>query len=206
MTLEQAQEVFRLSYAEEVNKYSEDTPNFRYWFRSGPHDGEADIERRYNLGLAQVRRFVEYYTEIAPDEETWVTHNGDLAVEFPFEIELGTVPVRGYIDDVIDLPKSLRVRDNKTGKDPGDVMQLKLYGIAIEHEFDVKVTSGDYWMGRTGTPTVPYNLTQWSEEWVTDEFGKLDTAIRNGEFDPDPEPNKCTMCSVSVHCDAAIFS
>jgi putative RecB family exonuclease len=54
LSLEAAQDVFREEYAKEVGEYTEITPNFDWWFASGPYRGAADVERRYLIGLEQV--------------------------------------------------------------------------------------------------------------------------------------------------------
>src|ERR1700744_3608116 len=43
MTLEEAQDLFRVEYSKEVGKYTEITPNFGWWFKSGQYDGETDV-------------------------------------------------------------------------------------------------------------------------------------------------------------------
>lgn len=202
MTLEEVQDVFRTAYAEETAKYTDKTPNFQHWSWSGPYNGEKDIERRYNLGLEQTARYVEYYTNQAPHEVPWVTPQGELAVEIGFEVDLDGVEVRGFIDMVLED----RVRDNKSGKMPGDDFQLATYKIGLKKKYGKEINVGDYFMGRTGRPTVAYKLGAWTEERVTEEYHKLDENIRAERFDPDPEPDKCKMCSVNHACDAAIFS
>lgn len=205
MTVEQMEEVYRESYAEEVNKLCETTPNFNHWFRSGPYAGEVDVQRRFNLGLEQVARYPAWYAKY-PDEEIWVAPDGQPAIELFFKIDLDGIQVRGYIDAVIRFKSTgcLRVRDTKSGKSPGDDLQLGVYAVAVAEHFGVEQpTTGDYWMGVSGKATQPYDLTKWTRERVTEEFHKLADNIVNERFDPEPEKSKCMFCSVSASCKFA---
>lgn len=200
-TVEELSEVYAESYAEEVNGYLADTPNPRYWFRSGPYDGEADIERRFDLGQAQVGRYVEYYDN-HPDEVIWRTPGGEPGIELGFTAELGGVAVRGYIDAVIHHPNyGVIVRDNKSGNKPGNGFQLAVYAEGIRQEHEQSVAIGDYWMGRNGKPTVPYHLTGWDYEALSAEFSAIDEGVKAERFDPKPEPNKCGFCQVKTACE-----
>ncbi|WP_218951912.1 RecB family exonuclease [Amycolatopsis anabasis] len=199
MSLADAQDVFRETYAASVNEMCEDTPNLDFWYRSGPYRGEVDIERRYGLGLGQVEKYIEYYTVKAPDEVIWITPDGEPAIELEFDIDLDGVRVKGFIDQVVDG----KPRDIKTGNKPGDDFQLGVYGVALEVEHGLKPTEGDYWMGRSGKPTVPYDISEWTRERVTEEFHRLDENIQAERFDAKPEPSKCGFCSVATACPFA---
>jgi len=94
-------------------------------------------------------------------------------------------------------------RDNKTGNLPGDAFQLAVYAVALNKTYDTEVVEGDFWMGKTGKPTFGYDLTEWSEERLTDSFGEMDDGVRMEYFDPDPEPGKCRFCSVQSACKYA---
>ncbi len=214
MTLEAVQQVFAEAYAREVNKLCEDSPNFRVWFRSGPYDGEQDVERRFLLGLEQIRRYVEYYTEKHPEEVIWITPEGTPAIELKFEASFGGVDVRGYIDQVTTVTSGatpepsrmeppLVVRDIKSGNTPGDDFQLATYARALEQQYDVEISSGDYWMGRSGKPTIPYALDYWTAERLGEEYARVDDGIKGESFDPVPESSKCRFCSVASACDFA---
>lgn len=201
MTTEKAQEVYRESYAKHTNRLCEDTPNFGWWFASGPYKGETDVERRFGLGLDQVAGYVDYYTEKAPEEVIWITPEGEPAIELGFNIDLDGVPVRGFIDQVIDHPEhGPIVRDIKSGNKPGDDFQLAVYAVAVNELHGTEITTGDYWMGRKSKPTIPYKLDAWDKQAVTAEFHQVDADIRAEKFDPLPEPDKCRFCPVSSSC------
>lgn len=200
MTLEQAQDVFRESYSREVGKYAEITPNFDYWARSGPYAGEADLERRFNLGLEQVGKYLEWY-EKHPEEVIWISEDGTPGIELGFDIDLDGVLIRGFIDAVVWNDGEITVRDNKTGNKPGDEFQLAVYGVALSEQFGAHAPTGDYWMGRTGKPTKPYDLSGWTRDRVRSEFLQLQENIEAERFEPDPEPSKCLFCDVSNACE-----
>jgi len=184
MSLEEMKAVFAESYAVEVAQYTEITPRFDFWTWSGPYAGKVDLERRYGIGMEQTERYYRYYTETAPDEVIWIAPDGTPGIELGFVIELGDVPVRGFIDAIITMPDgSVRVRDNKTGKQPGDDFQLGVYSVAVSEQYGVdRPLTGDYWMGGPGKPTHPYDLSEWTTERLTVEFAELEAMIQQDDF------------------------
>lgn len=200
LTLEETQDVFRDSYCRHIDQACEGAPNFDFWFASGPYGGELDIERRYHIGLEQCERYIRWY-ENHPQEVIWIAPDGTPGIELGFDIDLDGVLVRGFIDAVIDTGEGLIVRDNKTGNSPGDDFQLGVYGVALAESFDiVPPTVGDYWMGKSGKPTVPYRIGEWTRGRVREAFLRLEENIQAGRFEPDPEPSKCRFCDVSWAC------
>lgn len=199
MTLEEMQQVYTESYDNHVNTYCDVTPNLEWWFWSGPYNGEADINRRYELGLQQCGRMLDWYGK-HQDEVVWIAPDGTPGIELGFDIDLDGIEIRGFIDLVMRAEHGPYVRDNKTGNKPGDDFQLAVYAIALEEQYGVEVYVGDYWMGRTGKPTKPYDLTDWTRETVRDKFVELQDNINAGDFPPDPEPSKCRFCDVSYSC------
>lgn len=201
MTLEEAQKIFGESYDAHTNRLLETTPNLDFWFRSGPYGGDQDIPRRYEIGMEQTARYVRYYTEKHPEEKPLRLSEDEFAVEWPFEVKFGDVPVRGVIDFVLEDGKP---RDNKTGNRPGDPFQLGTYAGVIEQLLDVKPTTGDFWMGKSGKPTIPIDLTDWTQQRLADVFGDADERIRNQQFDPDPDPDKCRFCPMAHACEYSV--
>lgn len=204
MTREQAKEVFRKSYKHHIDEACEETPNLSWWFSSGRYHGEQDISRRWHIGQEQVDKYIDW-REKHPDERIWITPDGEPAVELGFEMNLDGVPVRGFIDAVIvDEHGRLVVRDNKTGATPGDDFQLGVYKVALEVGYGVIAPVGDYWMGKTGKPTIPYDLSEWTPETVAARFKELDENIREKRFDPIPDADVCRRCDVSYDCPFAV--
>lgn len=204
LSLEEAQDIYRWFYAEGIEDLAGLTPNFEWWFWSGPYNGERDIERRYEIGLEQVDKF--YNWRQSPGQTIWVTPDGTPAIELAFKIELDGILVRGFIDAVVvDDDGELRVRDYKTGNSPGDDFQLGVYSVAIEELYGVKPPRGDYFLaGKKGVKprlTIPYDLSYWTREAVTERFYEVEACIQAGDFEPDPEPSKCGFCDVNLSCE-----
>jgi putative RecB family exonuclease len=200
MALAEVEDVYRASYEAHTNRLAADTPNFDYWFDSGPYRGEDDIERRYRVGLEMVGKYVHYYTELAPQEVIWITPEGEPAIELEFDIDLDGVQVKGFIDQVI---AEFGPRDIKSGANPGNTFQLKTYDVALDEMFEVRFGRGDYWMGKKGKPTKPYDLTGTSRQEIVDLFHEADEGIREERFDPEPESSKCFRCPVATACEFA---
>lgn len=203
MTLEDAQDVYRESYQTHINASCEKTPNFEFWFRSGPYDGEADTLRRFGLGLEQVERYIRW-AEKHPDEVPWKSEDDEtLGVELPFDIDLDGVPIRGFIDQVIPngCGDEVIVRDLKTGNQPGDDFQLGVYAVALSEQYGLFAPTGDYWMGKSGKPTYPYDLSEWTRERVSEKFRELEDNISAERFDPKPDPRTCAFCDVASSCE-----
>lgn len=209
MTLDEAQDAFRDSYVKNVDEYCEITPNFEWWFASGRYRGAEDLVRRYKIGLEQVEKYLAWYAG-HPHEVIWIAPDGTPGIEIGFDIELDGIPIRGFIDAVIVhqvepmMCGEIVVRDNKTGNNPGDDFQLGVYGVALAEQFGIEPPEfGDYWMGRTGKPTYPYPISQWTRERVADKFWELEENIQAERFEPLPEPSKCNFCEVSYSCEYA---
>jgi putative RecB family exonuclease len=203
MSLDEAKELFRSEYAAGINELCEVTPNFDWWFWSGPYNGERDIERRFEIGLEQVEKFFEWRQ--SPGQHIFAACDGKPAIELEFAINLDGIMVRGFIDAVVvDDDGELRVRDYKTGNSPGDDFQLGVYSVAVEELYGAKPPRGDYFMvGKRGAkPRIsgPYDLSRWTREAVSARFHEVEARIQAGDFEPDPEPGKCGFCDVNYYC------
>lgn len=191
------------SYSEEINKQTEHTPNMDFWYASGPYKGMTDVIRRRDLGLEQVQRYYEYRTDPNKPgfyDPIW-SQDGEKFVEWGFEDFLGDVPVRGFVDqvEIVGEGHELRVVDVKSGKDPGGVEQLKLYQIMVRRETGMSVPKGAYWMGKNGK-MVEFDLNDYPDELLIEEFTEVDQLILKEEFNATPEKKKCMFCSVSNSC------
>ncbi|WP_066904614.1 RecB family exonuclease [Mycolicibacterium houstonense] len=212
MTREEAYELFKESYADATNEAAEITPNLGWWFRSGMYDGYEDIPRRWDIGLEQVDKLVDWI-ETHPEEKIWVAPDGKPGIELEIDVELGGVQIRGFIDAVIEevvdsdpeeYTTELKIRDYKTGNEPGDDFQLAVYAVALKKMYGVEIEFGEYWMagkkGKKAFATHPFDLTDWPEEKVAARFLELEAKLEAGEFNPLPEPDKCKFCDVSLSC------
>lgn len=201
LTLDEVKRVTSESYAAHIEESTAVTPNLEYWHRSGPYDGEVDVERRYGLALEHVERLVSWHLA-HPDQTIWVAEDGTPAIEIGFDFELDGVLIRGFIDAVRVVDGEPRVVDYKSGaKVPDDPFQLGVYKIAMKHQYGLDVNSGEYFMTKTGKPTFPYDLSEYTTESVSAQFSELEDSIQAGRFEPSPEPSKCRMCSVSLACE-----
>lgn len=196
---EDVRDVFRKDYAHEVGIYLEETPNMSFWQHSGPYDGEADIERRYKVGLEHVDRYLLWYQK-HPEQIIWITPDGTPAIELEFDLDLGGVQVKGMLDQaIINELDVIVARDIKTGNKPGQVEQLSLAGVAITAaDPSVTPTKGDFLMTKSGYPTFPYDLIDVTV--LTDKFVTMDEAVRAGNFPAKPEDAKCARCDVADSC------
>jgi len=208
-SLEEMQLVYTEAFDRAVSEYTEQAPNFDEWFGSGwRYPAVKDLPRRFDIGLEQVEKYFRYYTEKHPDEVLYRTHDGQPFVEVGFELQLGEVWVRGYIDQVYWDPEGRvwRVRDVKTGKNPGDETQLAVYAVVVNEEYGTAIDSGDYWMARTGKPTLVYDLRAWPKSRIIDEFAELEEGVRAERFEPNPSKENCMFCPVQAACDYAALS
>src|SRR5690606_31117787 len=129
----------------------------------------------------------KYYTWTSahPEDVIWVSEDGTPGIELGFDVDLDGVRVRGYIDQVLkaDSDDSVRVRDVKTGAQPGDALQLKVYVVALEDTYGVKATSRVYWMVKKGEATIDYDLTMVSRLEVVDVFHSVNEGIKSENWD-----------------------
>lgn len=194
-------EIYEEEFIRSVSEQSETTPNFDYWFGSGPYSGPVDIERRFNLGREQLETLVDY--SISSSDKVWTAPDGNKAIELEFNVELGGVTVKGFIDQVVETKDGLMVRDIKTGAKPGDIFQLATYSEALRILYDVEINWGDYFMGKTGKPTKPIPITDEDRAGVHESFAWLEKEIQTGNFEPNPSRSNCTMCAVRSSCEWA---
>lgn len=214
MTRDEVADAARDSYAREVSKYTDETPNLNYWQASGPYRGPDDLVRRFDMLPVHVDRYIDW-ADNHDNEKVWAAPCDDpgctdpvVGSELGFDVEFGDVPVRGFIDLVIEQSlssgKALVVRDIKTGNTPGDDFQLGVYARAIEQVYKLpegSIDAGDYMMTKTGKATFPYDVSKWTNERVAEEFAILEEGIANEQFDPRPDPDKCRFCDVASSCD-----
>jgi putative RecB family exonuclease len=204
LTDEEVTTIYTEAYWDQINERLEDTPNYSEWFASGPYRGFTDIDRRYKIGLDQIQSYLEFYRNDSPMDIP-ITINGSMAIEIPAEGLIGSVPVRGVIDGIMETDSGLRVRDIKTGKRLGDPMQLKIYQELIIQNFGIKIRFGDFWSGQTGVTTPVADLDALSLDDLTSEFQRLEEGINSERFDPKPSP-ACAMCDVQHACPFAASS
>ncbi len=197
-------EIYRVAYWDEINKLMEETPNTDQWFASGPYRGWSDIDRRFGIGLDQIRKYLDFYQNDAPDETPAIV-KGSPAIEIPVEGLIGTVPVRGVVDSIMETARGLVIRDIKTGKRAPNPLQLKIYQILIEQHLSLEIRFGDFWSGQTGLTTPVMDLDNLDTAALTSDFERLEEGINSERFEPKPSP-ACGFCEVQHACPFAATS
>ncbi|QGH75499.1 Cas4 exonuclease [Mycobacterium phage BaconJack] len=199
LTREECYEIFKAEYADGINEATEETPNLGWWFASGRYRGQEDIERRWDIGLQQVDKTLDWIDN-HPSLEVWHTPGGTPGIELAIEFELDGIEIRGYIDAVLVLDGEVLVVDWKTGLKPGDDFQLAVYALALKQLYGVEITRGVYFMAKTGKPTYPYDLTDWTREKISARFHEMERKLEAGDFTPKPGAS-CARCDVALSCE-----
>lgn len=169
------------------------------WQTSGRRKPENDLEIRRDLGQHWVRLYAAW-----ADAEPWeiaTLPDGSRGIEIEFDVDFQGVPVKGYIDQLVEYPDgTLVVRDLKTGsKRPNEASQLGLYKVALEQNYGLEVPYGDFYLARDAKVTEPIGLSTYTYELFSDWYVPLDTAIELGLFMPNPG-DACRTCGVQYEC------
>lgn len=146
-------------------------------------------------GPSLVQAWVDWVT--ARVNEGWAI----LEIEHAFDLDLGGVPVRGYIDRVMADPQGqVYVIDLKTGSHaPSSALQTGIYSIGYEQNTGVKPTIGSYFMNRKAALTPPESLVRFTPELVGAWFDQARRAIEAEVFIPHAS-GLCRSCPVQQHC------
>lgn len=160
-------------------------------------DGEPAIELEFNIDLDGVlmRGFIDQVVWVRPPlpdkprtASGAVSKSRDAQEEWARRIAVWE-----------ELAFLLRVRDIKTGRNPGDPFQIGVYIVAIAEQLGIEVPAGDFWMARKGKATAPF--TPMTRDRIVELVHKADRGIKAGEFPPNPEEDRCTMCAFRTSCE-----
>lgn len=202
LTAAEAVKVFEAAYEQGITELLETEPDPDRWLTGNVRTkGSVDIARREDVGRQQV---LDYIAAMPNSPFTvWEVGPDYLAVELPFELVLGDVLVKGYIDQVLeDASGRLLVRDLKTGtKLPATPLQLGVYALAVEDAYGIRPGYGDFYMFKNGGPTPAYDLSDFTRERLTRWFADMDRAESAGIYLASPG-DACRVCSVYQWCDA----
>lgn len=200
LSVEEVLAEYRKVYRAEINAFLEVTPNAEYFHRSGPYNGLADIPRRWGVGEQHVLRYLSWAEKNTP--AIWTTSDGAWALELPFNVDIGGVAVRGFIDQVVAEEGVLTPVDIKTGSSASDPMQLAVYRAALRQMVDGEVVS-DY--GRF-LMTAPKAGVREKEHYIVeletqlpDMFSAMDNGVEAGNF-PAITGDHCNRCGVLSSC------
>lgn len=200
---EARRQVYDAAWSKSVKELTTAAP-LHEWYWSGPYDPTSDLSRRYQMGLQQIDAYLKWTTD---QRKPWITPKGEMAIELELRPKLGDVEVMVVIDQaLINNRNRVEIIDVKTGRRPGEALQLATGAAAIETEFGVKPESGRFWMARTGKATTPVSMLDWPVSRVTEVYAELDDNIRSERFDPTPSPENCNMCPVAKYCGFAQYS
>ncbi|MEU0952810.1 PD-(D/E)XK nuclease family protein [Streptomyces niveus] len=198
---EEVVQLFSDQYSAMVNGAMQKEPNLDRWMTAMKKPAGQDIEDRYHLGQNQVRDYVRWSVENKPvtsyvlDPEK----GRKVGLELYFKVELGGVPVRGYIDMLVSEEDSTtRVRDWKTGSTKSH-FQLETYKVAVEKRFGLEVNKGDWYMGKTGKLSRTVDLSEVTEDQVAARYVTMDQGVKAGRFVANPGFD-CGFCDVSHAC------
>lgn len=208
LTMPELEDIVVISYREQANMLLEGW-GLEYWITGGKKKAEDDLSDREDKAVLQVN---DYCAWAISQDHLWKVKESELE----FNIMFGDVPVKGYIDQVIEwVDGRLTPRDIKSGtKKPASPIQLSVYGHAIEEIYDVEVEEADFIMlmnpsGRVArsqtVEVVTYDLTQepsYHRPFLDQMFRDADRGIEAGIFIPNPSDSCERICSVSQFCRA----
>lgn len=131
----------------------------------------------------------------------WTIEDGTPAIEIPFQVAIGSVPIKGFIDRVMVNPDGeMVVVDLKAGsKVPESTMQLGVYAVALEKTFGVRPILGSYFMARKAELTEPMSLLHYTEDVIGSVFDTAKRMIEAEIFLPQVS-SFCKACGVRDYC------
>lgn len=191
-------ELFAEEFDHLINEYQEREPDLKKWTRTpNVKTTERDIELRRDAGIKQAEVYQEH-CEIA-DWKIWVTPDGEEAIELPIEVAFGSLIIKGAIDVVLKWPDgTLTIRDIKTGRRETDSTQLGVYAYAVNQLWGRDIKHGEFWYTKDGANR-EVNLERYTEDYLHDQFTKLDAAIKSEIYLANPG-EQCKMCDVRPWC------
>lgn len=193
---------WEIFFGDQLDKLYKAEPNQFSWRRSQ----SEPIEVWNQMGPEFVRSYIGW-RERSP-YEIWTTPDGVPAIELDVSGFLPGCPVeiKGYVDRIFRDPVFDRLInvDLKTGKrPPKDAMQFGTYAALMEVKYGVKTDLGVPFMNRRATLGKPYELTEFTPEFVGEIFGKAWAQIQAGDFPATGIANgACFICDVASSCHA----
>jgi putative RecB family exonuclease len=190
---------FVVIYNREIESFKQRQPDLKKWLHGLKTSTQDDIDNRRDLGIKQLQNYVDF-----AESDNFIIKDIDdytLAVEVPFVVTLGSIELKGAIDQILLLPDGVEVRDLKTGNRESANLQLAIYVLVVEKLFGWPVQKASYYYAKDSKlVTLSRNqLDRYSEEYLTELFNALDTGIRNQVFIPNPGSG-CILCPVKDNC------
>jgi putative RecB family exonuclease len=195
--------VWEACFNEQLEKAFEKEPNENKWGRSQAEP--IEVWRRQ--GLQFVQSYINW-RERSP-WEIWTTPDGEPAIELEVSGRLPGCPVeiKAYLDRVFWDPvfKKHHIVDLKTGKrPPKNADQFGTYAALTKVMHGINVDSGVPFMNRKDGLGKPYDLTEFTPEFVGESFGEaweqVQEYLRTGVWPANT--NECFICDVQASCAA----
>lgn len=138
-------------------------------------------------------------------EQGWtiaIMPDGQLGIEVKIDSPFAGEPHLGFIDRVYVTPDGqLVIVDLKTGKEPASKLQLGVYGSGLFRKYGIRADWACYWMAGKGELTPLTDITQYSEEYLDEQYAMAWRGIRAGIFLPNVT-SMCVGCGVREFCRA----
>jgi putative RecB family exonuclease len=177
-------------------------PNEWNWKRSQ----SEPIEVWNQMGPEFVQSYIDW-RQRSP-YEIWTTPDGVPAIELDVSGRLPGCPVeiKAYLDRVFHDPvfDQLIIVDLKTSKrPPKSADQFGVYAALLEAKYGVRAKLGAPFMNRRASLGTPFELEEYTADFVGAMFGEAWEQITAGEFPATGiKTNDCYLCDTSSSCYA----
>ncbi|OEJ24318.1 hypothetical protein AS594_07245 [Streptomyces agglomeratus] len=137
--------------------------------------------------------------------EIWTTPDGEPAIELDVSGFLPGCPVeiKAYVDRIFWDPvmKRYPIVDLKTGKrPPSNADQFGTYSALTKVKFDLTADLGVPFMNRKGTVGKPFELAEYTPEYVGAAYGEAWEQVQRGDWTANGFPGGCFICDVQSSC------
>jgi putative RecB family exonuclease len=196
------QDYWDRTFEKQLQELRAKEPNENIWRRSQ----SEPIEVWRSMGLEFVKAYIDW-RERSP-WEIWTTPDGQPAIELDVSGMLPGCPVeiKAYLDRVFWDPvfEKHHIVDLKTGKSPPkNADQFGTYKALAKVMYGIDVDSGVPFMNRKGGLGKPFDLTEYTPEYVGLVFGEAWEQVESGEFPANGFDKACFICDVEAACAAA---
>lgn len=190
---------YRVVYNQEIAAMRSNQPDMSKWLHGPRTKVEDDISQREARGLVQLQTYVDF----AENNPFFIKDIDDytIALEVPFEIEIGGILVKGAIDQILMHADGVEVRDLKTGNREAGKIQLGVYSYVVEKIFGWPVVQASFFYAKDAR-VVTLNrseLNRYDEKYLSDLFRTLEAGIESNIFLPNPSTS-CSLCPVRDRC------
>lgn len=192
-------QTYEVAYNAEIEAFKSRQPDLEKWIHAPRTKVEDDIITRLARGREQTfnyKRYAESNNFIIKDIDDFT-----LAIEVPFETEVGGVLIKGAIDQILVDPYGVEVRDLKTGNREASYLQLGIYTYVVEKIFGWPVVRASFYYAKDSKLVTlsRKDLDRYSESYLTSLFSSLESGIQNQIFIPNPGDG-CLFCPVKDYC------